>query len=145
MLSSASLPSVMWIQPSPGHSMHPGQGNIANGIEWLDDLVQSAKASSSWSSTAIIVLWDESGGWYDHVAPPQLNNTIGLGARAPVLVISPLAKPNHISHVQMDWVSILRFIQYNWALGPFSDPSQAAREQQSGDICDLITTSCGAP
>jgi hypothetical protein len=45
----------------------------------------------------------------------------------------------------MDWVSILRFIQYNWALGPFSDPSQAAREQQSGDICDLITTSCGAP
>ena len=145
MLSSASLPSVMWIQPSPGHSMHPGQGNIANGIEWLDDLVQSAKASSSWSSTAIIVLWDESGGWYDHVAPPQLSNTIGLGARAPVLVISPLAKSNYISHVQMDWVSILRFIQYNWALGPFSDPSQAAREQQSGDICDLITTSCGAP
>ena len=145
MLSSASLPAVMWVQPSPSHSMHPGQGNIANGIEWLDDVIQAVKASSSWSSTAIIVLWDESGGWYDHVAPPQLNNTIGLGARAPVLVISPLAKPNHISHVQMDWVSILRFIQYNWALGPFSDPSQAAREQQSGDICDLITTSCGAP
>jgi phospholipase C len=62
-----------------------------------------------------------------------------------VLVISPFAKPNHISHAQMDWVSILRFIQYNWALGPFSDSSQAAREQQSGDICDLLTTSCGAP
>jgi phospholipase C len=145
MLSSASLPAVMWIQPSPSHSMHPGQGNIANGIEWLDDLIQAVKASSSWSSTAIIVLWDESGGWYDHVAPPQLNSTIGLGARAPVLVLSPLAKSNYISHVQMDWVSILRFIQYNWALGPFSDSSQAAREQQSGDICDLLNTSCGAP
>jgi phospholipase C len=145
MLSSASLPSVMWVQPSPGHSMHPGQGNIANGIEWLDDLVQAVKASSSWSSTAIIVLWDESGGWYDHVAPPQLNGTIGLGARAPVLVISPFAKPNYISHVQMDWVSILRFIQYNWALGPLSGSSQAAREQQSGDICDLLATSCGPP
>lgn len=145
MLSSASLPAVMWVQPSPGHSMHPGQGNIANGVEWLDDFVQAVKSSSSWPSTAIMVLWDESGGWYDHVAPPQLSNTIGLGARVPVLVISPFAKPNHVSHAQMDWVSILRFIQYNWALGPLSDPSQAAREQQSGDICDLLTTTCGAP
>ena len=145
MLSSASLPAVMWVQPSPGHSMHPGQGNIANGIGWLDDFINAIKASSSWASSAIIVLWDESGGWYDHVPPPQLSNTIGLGARAPVLVISPLAKTNYISHVQMDWVSILRFIQYNWALGPLSDSSQAAREQQSGDICDLLATSCGPP
>src|SRR6266498_470805 len=64
MLSSGSLPSVMWVQPSPGHSMHPGQGDIANAVEWLDGFVQSVKDSSAWSSTAIIVLWDESGGWY---------------------------------------------------------------------------------
>jgi phospholipase C len=145
MLSSGSLPSVMWVQPSPGHSMHPGQGNIANAIEWLDDFVQAVKNSSAWSSTAIVVLWDESGGWYDHVPPPQLSGTIGLGARVPVLVISPFAKTNHISHQQMDFVSILRFIQYNWALGPLPDPTQAAREQQSGDLCDLLTTNCGAP
>jgi len=145
MLSSGSLPSVMWVQPSPGHSMHPGQGDIANAVEWLDGFVQSVKDSSAWSSTAIIVLWDESGGWYDHVPPPQLSNTIGLGARVPVLVISPFAKPNFISHQQMDFVSILRFIQYNWALGPLPDPTQSAREQQSGDLCDLLTTNCGAP
>ena len=145
MLSSGSLPSVMWVQPSPGHSMHPGQGNIANGIEWLDDFVQAVKGSSEWSSTAIIVLWDESGGWYDHVPPPQLSGTIGLGARVPVIVISPFVKTNYVSNQQMDFVSILRFIQYNWALGPSSDPIAAAREQQSGDICDLLTTNCGAP
>jgi len=145
MLSSGSLPSVMWVQPSPGHSMHPGQGNIANAIEWLDDFVQSVKNSSAWSSTAIIVLWDESGGWYDHVAPPQLSGTIGLGARVPVLVISPFAKTNYVSHQQMDLVSILRFIQYNWALGPLPDPTQSSREQQTGDLCDLLTTNCGAP
>lgn len=145
MLGSNSLPSVMWVQPSPGHSMHPGQGNIANGIEWLDDFVQSVKASSAWSNTAIVVLWDESGGWYDHVPPPQLSNTIGLGARVPVIVISPFAKTNYVSHQQMDFVSILRFIQYNWALGPTSDPTAAGREQQSGDICDLLNTNCGAP
>jgi hypothetical protein len=45
----------------------------------------------------------------------------------------------------MDFVSILRFIQWNWALGPFSGATQAAREQQSADICDLLTTTCGSP
>jgi phospholipase C len=135
----------LWVNPSPGHSMHPGQGNIANGIEWLDNFVQAVKGSSAWANTAIIVIWDESGGWYDHVAPPQLNGTIGLGARVPVLVISPLAKTNYISSQQMDLVSVLRFIQWNWALGTFADSGQAAREAQSGSICDLLTTSCGNP
>ena len=144
-LSSGTLPSVMFVQPAPGHSMHPGSGNMADGIEWLDNFVQTVKSSALWGSTAIIVLWDESGGWYDHVPPPQFNGTIGLGARVPVLVISPFAKANYISHKQMDFVSILRFIQWNWALGPFSDPTQAAREQQSGDLCDLLSSSCGSP
>jgi hypothetical protein len=60
-------------------------------------------------------------------------------------MISPFAKNNFISHQQMDFVSILRFIQWNWALGQFSDSTQAAREQMSGDICDLLTSTCGAP
>jgi phospholipase C len=145
LLAGGTLPSVMWVTPSPGHSMHPGQGNIANGIEWLDGFVQAVKASPAWASTAIIIAWDESGGWYDHVSPPQLSNTIGLGARVPVLVISPFAKANYISHQQMDFVSILRFIQWNWGLGQFSNSRQAAREQQSGDICDLLSSTCGAP
>lgn len=144
-LSAGTVPSVMWVTASPGHSMHPGQGNIANGIEWLDNFIQTVKNSNLWADAAIIVVWDESGGWYDHVAPPQLSGTIGLGARVPVMVISPFAKSNYISHKQMDFVSVLRFIQWNWALGQFSDAGQAAREGVSGDICDLLTTSCGAP
>lgn len=144
-LSTGNLPAVMWVQPSPNHSMHPGSGNVADGIEWLDDLVQATKGSQLWSSTAILVLWDESGGWYDHVPPPQLSGTLGLGARVPVLLISPFAKQNYVSHEQMDFVSILRFIQWNWGLGRFTDSTQAAREQQSGDICDLLTSVCGSP
>ncbi|MGH9516650.1 MAG: alkaline phosphatase family protein [Terriglobales bacterium] len=144
-LSAGTVPSVMWVNPSPGHSMHPGQGNIANGIEWLDNFIQAVKNSSAWTNTAIVVIWDESGGWYDHVAPPQLSGTIGLGARVPVLLISPLAKTNYISNQQMDFVSILRFIQWNWAIGPFTDSGQAAREALSGNICDLLTTTCGNP
>src|SRR5579864_245290 len=145
VLNGGTLPSVAFITAGPGHSMHPGQGNIANGIQWLDTVIQAIKNSSSWSSTAVLVLWDESGGWYDHVPPPQLTSTIGLGARVPVLVISPFSKTNYISHQQMDFVSILRFIQYNWGLGEFSDSAQSDREKQSGDICDLLTSTCGAP
>ena len=145
LLSSGTSPSVTWVQPAPGNSMHPGQGNIANGIEWLDRLVQSVQNSPEWASTAIVVVWDESGGWYDHVAPPQRSGTIGLGARVPVIVISPFAKTNYISHQQLDFVSIVRFIQWNWALGPFSGSTQAARELQSGDLCDLLTSTCGSP
>jgi phospholipase C len=144
-LSAGTVPSVMWVNPSPGHSMHTGQGKLANGIDWLDNFVQAVKGSSAWANTAIVVIWDESVGWYDHVAPPQLNGTIGLGARVPVLVISPLAKTNYISSQQMDFVSVLRFIQWNWALGTFADSGQAAREAQSGSICDLLTTLCGNP
>lgn len=107
LLSSGTLPSVMWVQPSPGDSMHPGAGDVANGIEWLDTFVQSVKNSPEWASSAIVVVWDESGGWYDHVAPPQLSSTLGLGARVPVMVISPFAKTNYISHQKMDFVSIL--------------------------------------
>jgi phospholipase C len=144
-LSSGSAPAVIWIQPAPEHSMHPGAGNIANGIEWLDNLIQTVEASSIWPSTAVIVLWDESGGWYDQVPPPQLSTTIGLGARVPVILISPSAKTDYISHQQMDFVSILRFIQWNWNLGQLPNAGQAAREQESGDICDLLSVTCSAP
>lgn len=144
-LNNDSLPSVLWIQPDGAQDMHPGGGNIMDGIEFLSKFVQAVQNSSEWPSTAIIVLWDESGGWYDHVPPPQLSNTEGLGARVPVLVISPFAKTNYISHQQMDFVSILRFIQWNWNLGELPTAAQAAREQQSGDLCDLLTSPCGAP
>lgn len=145
VLDNGTLPSVTWIQPDGAHDMHPGAGNILDGVEWLDQIVQMIKKSPEWAHTAIIVLFDESGGWYDHVPPPQLANSTGLGARVPVIVISPYAKTGYISNQQMDFVSILRFIQWNWNLGEFSNSAQAAREQQSGNLCDLLTSSCGSP
>jgi phospholipase C len=149
-LSSGSLPAVVWIQPDGGHNMHPNGGNILNGIEFVDQLVKAVKASSLWQNTAIIILFDEGGGWYDHVPPPQLSGVTtgpggqGLGMRVPVILISPYAKTNYISHQQMDFVSILRFIQWNWNLKQLPG-AQATREQQSGDLCDLLTAPCGAP
>ncbi len=144
-LNNGTVPSVLWIQPDGAEDMHPGGGNVLDGVEFLSKVVQDVQNSPIWPNSAIIVLWDESGGWYDHVPPPQLANTEGLGARVPVLVISPFAKTNYISHQQMDFVSILRFIQWNWNLGQLPTAAQATREQQSGDLCDLLTSPCGAP
>lgn len=153
VLANNSLPSVAWITPDGALDMHPGAGNILDGVQWMDEIVQAVKSSNYWPNTAIIVLFDEGGGFYDHVPPPQLSNLPtgwlpggqGLGFRVPVILISPYARTNYISNQQMDFVSILRFIQWNWKLGEIPATDQQNREQQSGDICDLLTSTCGAP
>jgi len=131
-LSSGNLPAVSYIQPAPAHSMHPGSGSIDNGITWLDGFIKQMQASSVWANTAIVVIWDSSGGWWDHVPPPQVDAQ-GYGPRVPMLVISPLAKKNYISHVQMDDVSILRFIQGTFGLTPLN-----ARNQLGSDLSDMF-------
>jgi phospholipase C len=133
-LRNGSLPPVSYVQPAPWHSMHPGSGSIVPAIKWLRELIQSVQDSSQWPETAIVIVWDEGGGWWDHVSPPHADEQ-GLGVRVPLLVISPFAKRGHISHVQMDHVSILRFIQWNWQL-----PSLNARNDSpaSGDMRDMF-------
>ena len=85
-----------------------------------------------WPTCAIVVIWDSSGGLWDHVPPPKLDSQ-GAGPRVPMLVISPFARKGYISHVQMDDVSILRFIQENFGLAPLN-----ARNQQSNDLSDMM-------
>jgi phospholipase C len=134
-LTNGSLPAVVYIQPTDAHAMHPSSGaTVTEGAQWLANLVQSIQNSSIWPDAAIVVLWDSSGGWYDHVPPPAVD-TQGLGPRAPLLVISPFSKRNYISKVQMDDVSILKFIQWNWGL-----PSLNPRNDSpaSGDLRDMF-------
>lgn len=131
-ITSATPPTVAFVQPGPTHSMHPGGGPITNGITWLNNFIQEVQGSPVWSNAAIVVIWDSSGGWWDHVPPPQVDNQ-GYGPRVPMLVISPLAKKNYISHVQMDDVSILKFIQNTFGLAPLN-----ARNQLGNDISDMF-------
>jgi phospholipase C len=112
--------------------MHPGNGNISGGINFTSSLVQEVQNSTLWSSTAIFITWDTGGGWYDHVPPPAVDKQ-GLGERVPLIVISPFAKPGYISHVVMDHVSILHFIQWNWGLLSLND-----RNGLSGDVRDML-------
>jgi len=132
-LAAGNLPAVSFIQPGPQHSTHPAVTvPVTRGLDWLDGLIRQIQASPAFATTAIVVIWDSSGGWYDHVPPPQVDDQ-GLGQRVPMLVISPMAKKNYISHVQMDHVSILKFIQRNWKLA-----SLGPRNDLSNDIGDMF-------
>jgi phospholipase C len=130
---AAAPPAVAFIQPGPAHSMHPGSGPIVDGITWLDTLIRQIQASTIWQHAAIVVIWDTSGGWWDHVPPPQVDAQ-GYGPRVPMLVISPFAKKNYISHVQMDDVSILKFIQNTFGLAALNP-----RNQLGNDIGDMFS------
>lgn len=133
-LSSGIFPTVAFVQPGAQHSMHPAKGvSVENGIAWLDGFIKQIQASPIWNNTAIVVIWDSSGGWYDHVPPPQVDSQ-GLGQRVPMLVISPFAKKNYISHVQMDDVSILKFIQNTFGLGTLNP-----RNASDNDISDMFS------
>lgn len=132
-LQNGTLPAVSFIIPRPMNDMHPGFNEpISTGIDFLQTLVQTVQSSSAWASTAIIVTFDDGGGWYDHVPPPHVDAQ-GLAFRVPTLVISPHAKKGYVSHQVMDHVSILKLIQWNWGL-----PSLNARNDLSGSMLDMF-------
>ncbi len=116
------LAAVSWLIPDEGNSDHPGSGSDT-GPSWVASVVNAVGASSYWDSTAIVVVWDDWGGFYDHVAPPITDTWGGLGFRVPMLVISPYtvkgsgSQGGSISSTQYEFGSILKFIEDNWALG----------------------------
>ena len=112
---SDKLPNVAWVIPSVVNSDHPGSSSDT-GPSWVSSVVNAVGATSEWKSTAIIIVWDDWGGWYDHIPPPQLDYQ-GLGFRVPCLIVSAYAKQDYVSHTQYEFGSILRFIEDNWTLG----------------------------
>ncbi len=110
------LPEVSWITPDAVNSDHPFEPSDT-GPSWIASIVNAIGKSSYWKSTAIVVVWDDWGGYYDHVAPPRPRNWEGgPGFRVPMLIISPYVKP-HVDHTVYEFGSILRFIEENWKLG----------------------------
>jgi phospholipase C len=113
-LGRGKLATVTWITPTCADSdaVECGAGD---GPAWVSSLVNAVGESKFWNSTAIFIQWDDWGGFYDHVAPPY-KNFDGLGFRIPLLVISPYAKQNYVSHVQYETASVLRFIEDDFGL-----------------------------
>jgi len=124
-ISKNQLPAVSWITPNGPNSDHPGDLSDT-GPSWVASLVNAVGESSYWNSTAIVILWDDWGGLYDHVSPPTPRNWEGgPGFRIPMLVVSPYVKP-HVDHTVYEFGSILHFIEDNWNLGSLGRNDKAS-------------------
>lgn len=122
-IADQGLSTVTWITPPGQYSDHPSFVNGNGGPSWVASIVNAIGNSPFWSSTAIIVTWDDWGGWYDHVPPPKVirdgrswGSGYVYGFRVPLIIISPYAKPEYISHVNHDFGSILNFIEQVFGL-----------------------------
>ena len=117
-VENGNLANVTWVIPTGPESQHP-PNDIVTGEHYLVSLINAIMDSKYWGSTAIFLTWDDYGGWFDHVAPPQVDS-YGLGFRVPCLIISPYAKEGFIDHTQSDHTSILKFIEATYSLAPLS-------------------------
>ena len=108
------LPPVTWVTPRFPLSDHP-EYSMCWGENWTTQIVNAVMRSPEWRNTAIFITWDDYGGFYDHVPPPQVDN-FGFGIRVPLLIISPYAKDGYVTHELGEFSSILRFIEDNWGL-----------------------------
>ena len=117
-VANGTLANVTWITPTCSTSDHGGCGS-KRGPEWVASIVDAVGQSKFWDSTAIFIMWDEWGGWYDHVPPPYVDYD-GLGIRVPLLIVSPYAKRGYVSHVQYEHGSILRFTEDQFHLFPLA-------------------------
>jgi phospholipase C len=121
-ISNGQLAAVSWVIPDGSASDHAGNATDT-GPSWVANIVNAIGQSQQyWGNTAIIVTWDDWGGWYDHVPPPQIRDSYEYGLRVPLMVISAYAKPAYISHVNHDFGSILKFVEETFSL-PEIDPA----------------------
>ena len=139
-IQNGQLPTVSWIIPGGWHpptwpKVCAGQGTSEHpparsdcGMDYVTYLVNQVMQSKYWESTAIVITWDDYGGFYDHVAPPQID-AYGEGFRVPTLVISPWAKHGFIDHTQYEFASLLRLAEDNFHL-----PTLGTRDVTANDM-----------
>jgi len=154
--SAGNLPSVSFLKAPAYQNGHPGNSNPLDEQEFIVRTVNRLQQLPQWKDMAVIIAADDSDGWYDHVMPPIVNKSnttldylcgdvsdgpgarCGYGPRLPLLVLSPYARENYVSHALTDQTSILRFIEDNWLDGErMSDISFDRIAGSLGDMFDF--------
>jgi phospholipase C len=130
---TGNLPAVSWIVTGLGND-HPPNSSCY-GENWTVDQINAIMQGPDWSSTAIFLTWDDFGGFYDHVPPPQVD-LYGLGPRVPMLIISPYAKPHFVSKTQYEFSSVVKTIEEMFSL-----PSLNGRDVTAHDMMDSFNFS----
>jgi phospholipase C len=152
-IAANALPNVSWIVDQDTNSEHPNPGNfcpgnlcsICNGENWTVHHINMIMNSPYWKDTAILITYDDWGGWYDHVPPPrQYGNTCtttspppayGLGFRLPLIIVSPYAKPHFVFKEASEQASIAHFIEKVFgSTQTLHDIDPAAQDKQANDL-----------
>ena len=159
-LGEDKLPSVTYLKAAAYQDAHPGYSDPIDEQAFVVSVVNAIQNSPYWSDTAIILSYDDSDGWYDHVLGPVVNQSAvsddalvatgncgsastssqgrcGYGPRLPLLVISPYARQNYIDHRTTDQSSILRFIEDNWDLGRIGGDSSDVKAGTLNGLFDF--------
>jgi phospholipase C len=130
-LQAGTLPAVSWLTPPFAQSDHPPT-SICEGENWTVQYLNALMRSKYWKSTAVVLTWDDFGGFYDHVPPPHVD-LYGDGPRVPTLVISPYARPGFIDDTTLEFASVLRFIETI-----FDVPPLTSRDANANDMLEAF-------
>jgi phospholipase C len=148
-LKANNLPAVSFLKAAEYQDGHAGYSDPLDEQQFVASTIDKLERSPEWKSTAVVLAYDDSDGWYDHVNPPVVNGSsdssvdqaactagqaaggyqdrCGYGPRLPLLVISPYSKTNYVDHTVTDQTSVLSFIEDNWGLGTIGDSSYDSR------------------
>jgi phospholipase C len=168
--TAPQLPAVSFLKAPGYQDGHGGYSDPLNEQTFLVDTINRLQERPEWNDMAIIVSYDDSDGWYDHVLGPIVNRSndpandflsapgecgapepgayldrCGYGPRLPLVVISPFARENFVDHQVLDQTSILRFVEDNWRLGRIGDQSFDAKASSMASLFDFKRTRRAAP
>jgi phospholipase C len=169
-LTQGNLPQVSFLKPPAYENAHPGNSDPLDEQRFVADTINAIEQSQYWPNTAIIIAYDDSDGWYDHVEGPNVhtsadttdyltgtsqcgtstppatgNDRCGVGPRTPLLVISPWAKQNYVDHTFTEQSSITKFIEDNWNLGRIGNGSFDASAGSLNNMFDFNTSDSRSP
>jgi phospholipase C len=139
--ASGALPAVSWLVPDFSISEHPTVDAFAGttlsvsacaGENWTVEQINAIMRGPAWATTAIVLTWDDFGGFYDHLAPPTVDQ-LGLGPRVPLIVISPYSKEGIVSHTVYEFASVLQLIETR-----FKVKALARRDVEANSLLDMF-------
>jgi phospholipase C len=139
--AAGTLPAVSWVVPDFEVSEHPTVDAFAGtsmnvsacaGENWTVSQINAVMQGPSWPTTAIVLTWDDFGGFYDHVPPPTVDK-FGLGPRVPLIVISPYSREGVVSHTEYEFASVLRLIEDRHKL-----KALGARDAEANSLLDMF-------
>jgi phospholipase C len=153
-----NIPAVSYLKAGEYQDGHAGYSDPLDEQAFVVHTVNELQKSPEWKSTAVVIAYDDSDGWYDHVTPPAVNasrdpvndqaalcgtgqvahgyaDRCGYGPRTPLLVISPYSRVNHVDHTRTDQTSVLKFVEDNWGLGRIGD---ASFDERAGSLSGML-------